>query len=119
MSPGLDGTETGPGSVFVKGNHRLTGTHLVRYILGSTFGDTSAAGFGGFGHFIADSLREGSVLLRGYQHIEIFDTHSNTLNLNDEIVCVRTASGSLSLSGTYELQKYEKKLRIGHMGGLN
>jgi hypothetical protein len=108
MSPGLDVTETGPGSVFVKGNHRLAGTHLVRYILGSTFGDTSAAGFGGFGHFIADSLREGSVLLRGYQHIEIFDTHSNTLNLNDEIVYVRTAAAPCRCSARTNCKSMKK-----------
>ena len=76
MSPGFDVAETSPCSVFVKGDHRFAGTHFVSHILRSTFGNTRTAGFGGFSHFIADSLCKGSVLLCGYHHIEIFDTHS-------------------------------------------
>ena len=75
MSPRLDVAEPGPGPVLVESDYGLPLAHLARHVIGRALGNTRTARLGRLGHFVADSLSEAGVLLRGYQNIKIIDCH--------------------------------------------
>ena len=75
VSPRLDVAEPGPGLVLVESDYGLPLAHLARHVIGRALGNTRTARLSRLGHFVADSLSEAGVLLRGYQNIKIIDCH--------------------------------------------